>query len=93
MVGAPVTVRGGFTRVTLAVGRWGSASFVATLPSLELKAHPAPAPREHAVRHEESVPLPPAVEVAVELVQTMAEKAPTLTVRRSSVVMGDEGGE
>jgi hypothetical protein len=91
MVGSPVTVRGGFTRVTLPVGRWGSASFVATLPSLELKAHPAPPPREHSVPRPESVP--PAVEVAVELVQTMAERTPTLTVRRSSVVLGDAAGE
>jgi hypothetical protein len=71
MVGPATTVRGGFTRVTLPIGRWGSSSVVANLSSLELKPPPA-----------ESNDQP--VEIAVELVQTMSEKSPTLLVRRQA---------
>ncbi len=34
MAGAPLTIRGGFTRVTLPLGRWGAGSVIAQLPSL-----------------------------------------------------------
>jgi hypothetical protein len=93
-VGAPVTVRGGFTRVSLPLGRWGSSSFVAHLSSMTLDAPAAPSPpsppskgppnKGNGVRMRER-PLTraePSVEVAVELVQTMSEKSPTLLVRR-----------
>jgi hypothetical protein len=88
-VGAPVTVRGGFTRVTLPLGRWGSSSFVAHISSMTLDAPPAPPPsrppsKGRRVRPEEKPPAPadPFVEVGVELVQTMSEKTPSLLVRR-----------
>ena len=45
MVGTAVTVRGGFTRVSLPIARWGSSSFVAHVPSLELKPPPPPPAR------------------------------------------------
>jgi hypothetical protein len=86
MVGRPLTVRGGFTRVSLPIGRWGASSFVAHLSSLELSAppqHPLPKGKGHDVEApaEEATGDGP-VEVAVELVQTMAERSPTLLVRR-----------
>ena len=88
-VGAPVTVRGGFTRVTLPLGRWGSSSFVAHISSMTLDAPPAPAPpgprgKGQRARLQEKTPAPadPFVEVGVELVQTMSEKTPSLLVRR-----------
>jgi hypothetical protein len=93
LVGTPFTVRGSFTRVTLPLGRWGSGSIVATLPSLELKAAAVTATKKQSGPRPEPVPLPPAVEVAVELVQTMAERTPTLTVRRSLAVIADAAGE
>ena len=67
MVGTPVAVRGDFTRITLPVGRYGSGSIVAQVDSLGLPqgSEPATGP----------------VEVGIELVQTMSEKAPTLLVR------------
>jgi hypothetical protein len=79
MVGAPVSVRGDFTRVTMPVGRWGSGSIVAQLDSL---------PGEPS---DDRVDRP--VEVGIELVQTMSEKAPTLLVRtrRANVTALDEG--
>jgi hypothetical protein len=92
MVGAATTVRGGFTRVTLPVGRWGSSSLVANLSTLELKPPPPPvAPPKSSSKKQAVVEAPPVeestdqpVEVAVELVQTMSEKAPTLLVRRNA---------
>jgi hypothetical protein len=87
MVGPATTVRGGFTRVTLPVGRWGSSSLVANLATLELK--PPPAPPVTSTKKQEAV-VPPTessdqpVEIAVEIVQTMSEKAPTLLVRRET---------
>jgi hypothetical protein len=88
-VGAPVTVRGGFTRVTLPLGRWGSSSFVAHISSMTLDAPLAPAPpgppgKGLRARLQEKPPAPadPFVEVGVELVQTMSEKTPSLLVRR-----------
>ena len=86
IVGAPVTVQGGFTRVTLPLGRWGATSFVAHLPSLDIDA-PAPAParqpKGQAVRPRPQPPQPSTdpVEIGVELVQTMSEKNPTLLIR------------
>ena len=68
MVGAPVSMRGDFTRITMPVGRWGSGSIVAQLESLgagDADGHASEQP----------------VEVGIELVQTMSEKAPTLLVR------------
>ena len=79
MVGAPLTVRGGFTRVTLPIGRWGSSSLVATLPSLALKL-PAKPEKQPTAQTAAASELP--VEVAIELGQTMAEKSPTLLIRR-----------
>ena len=81
MVGIPVSVRGDFTRITLPVGRWGSGSIVAQLESL--------AGGDADDRTDQPV------EVGIELVQTMSEKAPTLLVRtrRASVATADEGGE
>ncbi|MET0593051.1 MAG: hypothetical protein ABW133_10150 [Polyangiaceae bacterium] len=66
MVGAPVTMRGDFTRITLPIGRWGSGSIVAQVESL-------------GAAHESDSSGP--VEVGIEIVQTMSEKAPTLLVR------------
>jgi len=83
MAGAPLTVRGGFTRVTLPMGRWGSSSLVASLPSLALNL-PAETRQAGQTRVASEPPtsgLP--VEVAIELVQTMAEKSATLLIRRS----------
>lgn len=91
-VGTPVTVRGGFTRVTLPLGRWGSTMFVAHVPSLafELPAPAVPAAAKppkgakgQAVRPK-PVPTSDAdpVEIAVELVQTMSETSPTILLRR-----------
>ena len=89
-VGVPVTVRGGFTRVTLPLGRWGSTTFVAHLPSLAFE-QPTPAvaaakpSRGHAVRPKpEPAPSADPVEIAVELVQTMSEASPTILARRGS---------
>lgn len=87
MVGSATTVKGGFTRVTLPIGRWGSSSILANLATLELKAPPAPvkaSTKGQAVAI--SAPAEPAdqaVEIAVELVQTMSEKSPTVLVRRN----------
>jgi hypothetical protein len=86
MVGTPTTVRGGFTRVTLPIGRWGSSSLVANLSTLELKAPPPPAKarrKGQAAEPPEAESSDQAVEIAVELVQTMSEKSPTLLVRRN----------
>jgi hypothetical protein len=86
MVGPATTVRGGFTRVTLPIGRWGSSSLVANLATLELKL---PTTVPVASTKTQAAALPPTessdqpVEVAVEIVQTMSEKAPTLLVRRN----------
>jgi hypothetical protein len=80
MVGVPVSVRGDFTRITLPVGRWGSGSIVAQLESL------ASGDAEHRADQP--------VEVGIELVQTMSEKAPTLLVRtRRASVATPEGTE
>ena len=67
MVGVPVSMRGAFTRISMPLGRWGSGWIVAQLESLAEK------------RAGESADRP--VEVGIELVQTMSEKAPTLLVR------------
>jgi hypothetical protein len=79
MVGAPVSVRGDFTRITMPVGRWGSGSIVAQLDSLGAA--------DAGDRGERPV------EVGIELVQTMSERAPTLLVRtrRANVAASDEG--
>jgi len=84
MVGAPVSVRGDFTRITMPIGRWGSGSIVAQLDSL---------PGEPA---DDRVDRP--IEVGIELIQTMSEKAPTLLVRTrranvANVASSDEGRE
>lgn len=95
-VGVPVTVRGGFTRVSLPLGRWGSTSLVAHLPSLDLDVPPRPAAatrapgrKGQAVQAPSAPPAPTStgdpIEVAVELVQTMSEASPTLLVRRGAV--------
>ena len=85
MVGAPFTVRGGFTRVTLPIGRWGSGSLVATLPSLGLKlpAKPEKQRRGRPAAASEPPTSEQPVQVAIELVQTMAETSPTLLIRRT----------
>jgi len=97
MVGAATTIRGGFTRVTLPIGRWGSSSLVATLSGLELKAPPPTLPPTKSnAKGKKAVEVPPEaessgepVEIAVELVQTMSEKSPTVLVRRSQPPEGD----
>jgi hypothetical protein len=76
MVGTPVTMRGGFTRISLPLGRWGSSSFVAHVPSLQFEP-PSPAKPGSAKADEEPA------EVAVEVVQTLSERSPTVLVRRS----------
>ena len=80
MVGAPVSMRGDFTRITMPVGRWGSGSIVAQLESLG------------AADADDRASEQP-VEVGIELVQTMSEKAPTLLVRtrRANPPPADEG--
>jgi hypothetical protein len=86
MVGTPLTIRGGFTRVSLPIGRWGSSSFVAHLATLQLKP-PAPPVKAKGkgqvveAQSDETTNDTP-VEIAVELVQTMSETSPTLLVRR-----------
>jgi hypothetical protein len=67
MVGVPVSMRGAFTRISMPLGRWGSGSIVAQLDSLA--GDPAGGVADRPV------------EVGIELVQTMSEKAPTLLVR------------
>jgi hypothetical protein len=67
MVGAPVSIRGDFTRVTMPMGRWGSGSIVA-----QMDAFPGEPADDRADRP---------IEVGIELVQTMSETAPTLLVR------------
>jgi hypothetical protein len=81
MVGAPVSVRGDFTRITLPLGRWGSGTVVAQLDGLSTGAKTESA--------ENGVDGP--VEVGIELVQTMAERVPTLLVRtrRAPVASAD----
>ena len=76
MVGAPVAVRSDdFTRVTLPIGRWGSASVLAVLDTLVLE-RPDARPTDGDSRP---------IEVGVELVQTMSEETPTLLVRTRPV--------
>lgn len=94
-VGTPVTVRGGFTRVTLPLGRWGSTTFVAHLPSLAFEpaataAAAAKPPKGQAVHAAKPEPTPSTdpVEIAVELVQTMSERSPTILARRGAVDQG-----
>jgi hypothetical protein len=86
MVGTPLTIRGGFTRVSLPIGRWGASSFVAHLVTMELKPPALPVKAKgkgHAVETESDQTTNDApVEIAVELVQTMSEAFPTLLVRR-----------
>ena len=79
MVGAPVSMRGAFTRISMPLGRWGSGSIVAQLDSLA--GGPAGDGTDRPV------------EVGIELVQTMSEKAPTLLVRtrQASVASENEG--
>jgi hypothetical protein len=79
MVGAPVSMRGDFTRVTMPIGRWGSGSIVA-----QLDAFPGESSENGGDRP---------IEVGIEIVQTMSEKAPTLLVRtkRANPVPTDEG--
>jgi hypothetical protein len=67
MVGVPVSMRGAFTRISMPLGRWGSGSIMAQLDSLA--SEPAGEGDDRPV------------EVGIELVQTMSEKAPTLLVR------------
>jgi hypothetical protein len=66
MVGAPIAMRGDFTRITLPLGRYGSGSIAAQVDSLGLSQSD-----DHAGP----------VEVGIELVKTMSERAPTLLVR------------
>jgi hypothetical protein len=73
MVGTPLTIRGGFTRITMPVGRWGSASMLAALPTLRLD--PSSDDGDG-----------PPTELSVELVQTMSERFPTLLVRTRAAV-------
>ena len=78
MVGTPVSMRGAFTRISMPLGRWGSGSIVAQLDSLAGGAMGDGSDRP--------------VEVGIELVQTMSEKAPTLLVRtRRASPPPDEG--
>jgi hypothetical protein len=72
MVGTPLTIRGGFTRVTMPVGRWGSASMLAALSTLRLDPN----------ADDEGSP----IELSVELVQTMSERFPTLLVQTRAPV-------
>jgi hypothetical protein len=73
MVGTAVSLRGAFTRITLPIGRWGSASVVAELDTLSF------GPNDLATDDQDDR----SVEVGIELVQTMSERSPTLLVRRS----------
>jgi hypothetical protein len=75
MVGTPVSMRGDFTRITLPLGRYGSASIVAQVESLGPPGESGSSP----------------VEVGIEMVQTMSEKAPTLLVRTRRALPEDEG--
>jgi len=71
--------------VTLPIGRWGSASLLATLPSLGLKL-PAKPEKQRPGRPRAASEPPTSeqpVQVAIELVQTMAETSPTLLIRRT----------
>lgn len=77
MVGTPVSMRGAFTRVSMPLGRWGSGSIVAQLDSLA------------GGRAGDGADRP--VEVGIELVQTMSEKAPTLLVRTRRSIVAEEG--
>jgi hypothetical protein len=78
MVGAPVSVRGDFTRITIPVGRWGSGSIQA-----QVDAFPGEPSDDRVDRP---------IEVGIELVQTMSEKTPTLLVRtRRANVPAPEG--
>jgi hypothetical protein len=77
MVGTPVAMRGAFTRISMPLGRWGSGSIVAQLDSL------AGAPAGDGTDRP--------VEVGIELVQTMSEKAPTLLVRTRQASVASEG--
>jgi hypothetical protein len=91
MVGGPLTIRGAFTRVTMPLGRWGSGSMFASLPTLKLEA-PSPPPKRGAKLTSEVAPdsNQGPVELTVELVQTMAEKYPTLLVRTRDAVASNE---
>jgi hypothetical protein len=80
MVGSPVSIRGEFTRVTLPLGRWGAGTFSAALPTLALSTPPAEKPNARKPPPTDDGEKSP-VELAVELVQTMAERYPTLLVR------------
>ena len=75
MVGAPVTVRGDFTRVTLPLGRWGSGTVVAQVDALSTGAK-----TESGENGDDR-----SVEVGIELVQTMSETTPTLLVRTRKI--------
>ncbi len=81
MVGAPVAVRGDFTRVTMPMGRWGSGSIVA-----QIDAFPGEPADDRPDRP---------VEIGIELVQTMSENAPTLLVRtrRANAPVANEAQE
>ncbi len=86
MAGAPLTIRGGFTRVTLPLGRWGASSMVAQVPSLLFEAPKSTASTksQKASHTPEGVTESGPTQVAVELVQTMSELHPTLVVRTQS---------
>lgn len=76
LVGHSMLVSGGFTRVTLPLGRWNSATFAVSLFSLDWNDPAAPGAK----------PVPPSTEtadVSVELTQTMTEGSPTVLVLRA----------
>ncbi len=79
MIGTPIAMRGDFTRITLPLGRYGSGSIVAQVESLAPPGESGTEP----------------VEVGIEVVQTMSEKAPTLLVRtrRSPSQQGRSTGD
>jgi hypothetical protein len=72
MVGSPVSVRGAFTRVTFPLGRWGAGSLLANVATRGFQSATGASTAAN-----EQEPL----ELGVELVQTMAEKYPTVLVR------------
>jgi hypothetical protein len=87
MVGAPVTIRGAFTRVTMPLGRWGSGTILAALPSFSLDV-PTPKNAKKPSAPAEAASGP--VELTVELVQTMSEPRPTLLVRTQGAVASND---
>src|SRR5262249_715128 len=74
ITGTPVTVRGGFTRVTLPIARHGASAVVTTMASLEFRIdHPPTSDTDTQ-----------STNVAIEIGKTMSESAPTVFVRRTT---------